>query len=578
MSSNRYKFVESTITLAFVVTFMYDSYSTLTQRCAKAQRYLVGVDNPKNEEVAGASKRERMEKLVYLSRRLYMIVTITHTYLAIKYLLLGLLNLDWFAEYRYYDCYILGRPSFSGTSYVSTIVMALIINFCLLGYRYLVRRRIRYTFDFELFKFLQLDPDVVLENEIAIEEDRLIRRRRSSIAVPSDKSEFRDKYSILDKMGKEYPSRYETQYEQIKLHFENPFQPHPDQPDSILIRLNRTSKAHNNLVFLMFTMYTIGFVVCTIVLLCLVIFITSETMLTAHGFFINYEVCIRYIKDLSPKQSSEYSYIYDLHNADPPSRRIPSLPRFNFYHVIRLSIDLLENAVMYFDPFISSTLHTSYLILQVLDLITYSQTLEQKLVETIRTMRNENEARLIMSFCLDAVSSQSLTDLNAIRDHSKRETKHCITTLQAYILDYIRLVRSYQDYSSHQASSILLLWILLTAGISLWLATNTFNDLEYEFRYAQMGLGIFAVICMSFMGIFESKSRRLYYFMSIAMSIDKDVLVSKQKWCKLSKFFYPRPMYCFALFGQSEMSWLFGMKVSSHNQGSLVSWLSTNNL
>lgn len=560
MSIKTHVFVKFAITIALVVTFMFETYDKLTHEYPTRHRYLAGDHDGILNRDTSASRKLR-QTLITISSRLHTLVTIAHIYLAIKFILVGLLYFDSFADYRYYDCYVLGRTSFSGQNYISTIVLGLIVNFYILGYRYMVRSRVRYSFDYEVLRFLKLDTEEVLGNEIEIEEDRVIRKR-SSNAMASNEGDFRHRYSILDTAIKDFPTRYGTQYGKIKFHFENPFRPYPDQPDNTLIRLNRTSRVHRSLRLFVVSLYTVGLLFGAIVLMSLVIIFTSRTIFTAHGFFVNYDACIRYIKSLTPERSKQFSFIYDQDSTEPPSQSIPSLPIFNLYHVLRLSIDLLDNAIMYCDPFIASTIHTSYMILQVVDLIVYAHLLEQRLVDTIEMMRNEHQTRFIRSVQLDSIAS--LAELDAYRqDNSKREPEDfCLTTLQAYILDYLHMVRRYQDYSVYQASAILFIWISLTAGISFWLATNTFNNLQYEFRFAQMGLGLFAVISMGISAVLESKSRKLYHFMSVAMSIDRDVLVSKQKWCHLSKFFYPRPMYCFALFGQSEMSWLFCMKVS----------------
>lgn len=124
------------------------------------------------------------------------------------------------------------------------------------------------------------------------------------------------------------------------------------------------------------------------------------------------------------------------------------------------------------------------------------------------------------------------------------------------------MIDSYKHYSRFQTIAVWIVWILWTSVTSFWLANNKHSDLVEEFLWGQVGLAFVAISCMTFSSYFESRSRRLYHLICVAMALDTDVLSTKKRWYQLTKFFYPKPMYCFAFFDTSELSYLFCMKVS----------------
>lgn len=556
------KILQLVLMSTLVLTFMYEDFDEIA--------YARPTDNcnirEKSTLEASAFKRRRLR---LLSRRLFTVIVTVHFVLLFKYLLLACLHLERFEEYRYLDCYILGRFSFSSKTYLATTVLTMIAIVYTLSYRFYTYNQASKLFNFELFRFLTLDHEEVLWNEIQLKKNRLgDNRRRTTNAdgrVKKSSKKYLERYSVIE--GEEAIELKElgNKYGRIKIFFENPFKIRTNKYNPMLLRLNRTADAWCNLKYSTTIYYPIGLTLLLMMGFSYVYMFIVKTVLTTSGYYVNYSLCVSYIKSLGPSSARNYSYIIDVNDLSLPNQSIPSLPVVSMYHIVRLLMDITDNLFIWVDSIMAATLHTSLMLMQVIDLGVYVYELERRLKRTLHIMRYGDTDKVYKSMKLEAVKIRSaLEPLKTSNDVSLADhDEYCVPTTQAYVLDYLRLVKSYGLYSIYQTSAIAAVWLFMTAGISFWLGANRNLDLQGEFRWGQFGLAFFAVFCLSLSAYLESRTRKLYHLICIAMAIDTDVLVTKERWCNLTRFFYPKPMYCFAYFERSKISWLFCMKVST---------------
>lgn len=544
--------------IVLTLTFMYESYYDMAYKYQEETqtRYSSNIYRDKHDY-----KRANIFRIV--TKVMFRVIAFFHIFIAIKYLFLGLLYLDWFEEYRVYDCFILGRVSFSTSSYFVTIVMTFSAVTYSFVYRFVIYNRIAHSFNFELFRFIQLDSDEVLWNEIQLKKyHRAIQRRSTNVEIEDT---IMGKLKVRYSCGKIDHRRFEPRYGKFKFLFKNPFQPKPDQPNSILLRLNRTTHSWHSLRKTLIVYYPMtSFVFICIGVMYGYLFLWVP-ILSEYGFHIKYENCIKHIKSLSPEESAAYSYIYHSNLSDPPSREVPSVPIMNFYHIARLTFDCMENAYVWVDTYIAFTIYTSFISMQVMDLLEYLTVLERKLHKTISIMRCKSSMGGKDPADMNPVRLKSLIGSNILdQDPHLDELEDCSpTTMQAHILDYLRLVGTYQSYARYQTIfGVWIMWIAATAGISFWLAVHKFEDLQGEFRWGQIILAFIAVSCMSISAYFESRSRKLYHLISVAMAVDSDLLITKPRWCYLMQYYFPKPLYCFSAFDDAKFSWILCFQVS----------------
>lgn len=508
----------------------------------------------------------RRSKLRSLSNWWFRITVTIYSLMLTKYLFLWLLNLDCFAEYRFIDCYILGRLAFSSQSYNATrvlIVISLVFN---LTFRFIIVNWTVNSVNYELFRFLELDSEEVVWNEVQLKRYHKAFGRAMTDFVIESTRKFNKAAQRFSLQTVCFNSTPEPQYGKIRFHFENPFQIQPGSLDSCLLRLNRTPDARQKLKRAMTIYYPIAVLFFMVNSALFAYFFILGTTLTSMGFSVNYHNCVSYIASLGPEGSLYYSHIYRGDGSQLLDRAIPSMPVSSVYHIIRSSVDLLENAFIWCECFLAVTLHTTFMFVQLVDLLVYSEILKERVKSTIEFMRYESMSTVEH---VEAVANrlhplvQSAKDLESVADLSP-------ATTQAHVLDYLRLVASYRDYARFQTFAILLVWITMTAGISFWLAVNKFDDLHGEWRWSQAGLALYAVSAMGFLSYFESNSRKLYNLMSSATAVDADLMETKERWCHLTMFFYPKPMYCIAIFDVSKYSWLSCMQVSQIWHGAPV--------
>lgn len=542
------------LTCLLLLTFMYEAYYELTYSTEQNLTESIAEKGIGGKRGKGLQKN----KLRSLSRRWFKAIVIVYGFLSIKYLLLCLLNLDYFAGYRFLDCYVVGRIAFSTKSYNATRVLIVIALIFSLVFRLIIVNKTAQSVNYELFRFFELDSEEVVSNEIQLRRYRKALRRGAINLAIENTIKYDDiplRYS-LEAIGRYSPPV--PHHEKFRFYFENPFESRPDRLNSILLRLNRKSDARQMLKNAMIIYYPIALAIFLFIPMIYMYFFILETTVTSKGFLINYDNCIKHIESLSPEEALLYSHIYRTNLSLLPSGSITSVPILSPYHIIRLFADVIEFIFAWCECCLAVALYTNIMILQLLDLTIYLKLLKEKVQTTIEYMRYNSMTTV------EHVKMVRNLNFALVRDqkYGPPETDCCAATTQADILDYLRLVASYRGYARFQTSAILLVWVAMAMGTSFWLAVNKFDDLRGEWRWAQLGVASYAIVAMGTLAYFESSSRKLYTLMSSAMAVDNDIIGTKLRWCHLTMFFHPKPLYCITILDISKYSWLSCMQVS----------------
>lgn len=77
-----------------------------------------------------------------------------------------------------------------------------------------------------------------------------------------------------------------------------------------------------------------------------------------------------------------------------------------------------------------------------------------------------------------------------------------------------------------------------------------------------MGGTLFALFVFVGAALTRTLNHRLYEPITRAMALDDDRSVTKLRWATLMRYYTPKAMYCFNLFGSIEISWMFCIQVS----------------
>lgn len=212
-------------------------------------------------------------------------------------------------------------------------------------------------------------------------------------------------------------------------------------------------------------------------------------------------------------------------------------------------------------------MHSTLLAVHVVDLLTHLKLLDNRLVKTIASLRHKSLGEFMKFAHLDSFHLDSLIEMGPLQDirihELSSEDDCCASTTQAHVLDYMRMVGRYKVYVRFQVFAIWLVWLVMTAAYSSWLNVHKFQELPGEFRWGYIVLAIMAISSVSICAYVESRSRKLYRLICIAMAIDDDLLGTRLRWCHLAQYFSPKPLYCFTALDRTKFSWLFCMQVSS---------------
>lgn len=355
--------------------------------------------------------------------------------------------------------------------------------------------------------------------------------------------------------------------------------------------------------------------VCTIVGWLLLMYYTlGGSVLTNLGFELSYPTCVTWLRDCQLEQanatnpatgatsnlncSTPKSSLFDLTTIyqtprvlghERPLDQIPSviplegIQQMGWYNLARLLADLVENHLVYIE-FIDNFVCLVYVnSINSFDVILNARQIKRRLEQLIHSLeqrqshqrasyRTYDSTITITGPMVRAANSARwraggpAESMPTIQDHDV-ETLEQIDKIQAILTDHFELVKSYNAFISFFTTIYLLCWLLATMTVCSWMATikSRSTGIEKEFAMAEIGGTMVAFFLTVPFAITKSENTRLYPLISRAMALDLSDPTKKHRWSTIIKHFYPRPLYCFAIFGSSEISWLFCLK--------LVSWV-----
>lgn len=494
-------------------------------------------------------------------QNIYLLVGLLLTFSLLKSLLITLLGLDMFTSHRWLDCFILGRISLS--AYFAMAGRLITIAFVVFVSSWIATvLLLRPDFTLESIEFLLVDYEQVLAIEAKMggsggagRRDRLPRAplglERYIQGQGEAAAEARDLFFLFDRSTGEPKIR-------------------PNRTASARLRLSRFVLS-----------YSISAVTFMLLASPFAIYIIWSSLLSQQGFELYYNLCTDYIVRHQPllainastraNPNSNYPHhLFEelLSQIYVPTKTVgelarerlnapavlPTRPFVNLrapYHWLRIFLDLFETSFIWMLAGFSFFLDTFIAFVQVYDLFIYFLHVEQAL------QLNLNHLKRLEIFRRTGEPS-SMVQLV----HRKSPSVASVQTLQ---MDFFRLVGSYDAYISLVIAFSVCLWLIISLMVCVHILDfggGTRSKVRAEVYLIELFISVnfFAVV-----GSFAAARRRfrqLYSLLASNMALDQDVHNTKLLWVGLLKYFQPRPIYCFTIFGFTEISWFFCLKVS----------------
>lgn len=469
------------------------------------------------------------------------------------HLTIVLLNFDLFSSLRYLDCYLPGRFLIHGRVAGGSKFIALIlclyqiagrVNFYMMKPNYEM-----YCIEFMLFNY----------NEVLMWEIRLANNANNYkiVAVNSlNNVEFDDYYNSI-------------------VGFKNEFSDVGSQ--KLILRPNRTVKSWKTLTdfsFLFIAVCLLAF----IFILPFVFYLLTPIIMTRHGFELNYPNCVDWIKNQI--EPLDYKDIYVFRgsrlenkstvltnsNSNPLFLPFIDFQPFSFYNVVRTCIDLLINLICWLDIFLTLSTQLYFILIALVDIVTYAHELRKSLKKLVLELEKARTApRQNFNQDLNEATKRRYSSIGGNRWQTTACHLSEVTENQALILDYFLSINKYNVFISFMAAFSILFWLIYTASFCFcFMLPSTKGQQTNSTEFLVLfGLATFFVLLIiGSAAIVRTASRNIYTLAATAMVLDQNYLTTKRRWSSILKFFFPTPLFCFRLFKDSEISWLFCLKVT----------------
>lgn len=512
-----------------------------------------GVD--RSGQAAIRSKLKSTEKYARCQR---VFICILYTFMMLKYLSMILLDSKVFANYRYIDCYLLGRLSFVGRTSSFNKYTAFYFLSTLVVYRSFLYLR-RPKFNYQCLDFYLRGRECALLNEAITKSPEM--EDESPIGhelFPHDPIEDRMLTSsvyfeeIANEEGNE--SEHNSIY-LIKNHF---------NMNSIL-RPNRTLKSWKKIyiftgaIFVIVSIWTCFFAI-------LIWSLIQPLWVTEAGFQMSYRSCVRWIR--AHPDRSDYHHIFEpsLKNSvelDPRKQpfKLPLIDfvPFNPYHMIRICLDLIENVIIYLDILGTYFIHTFIVWTIILDNHSSFKEISRSLKSLIERQHSVKNIAAIEQ----TIDSLQLNQTWIGNQHKRLE--HDLSYNQAILVDHFALISKYNPYVSHHTLHCICMWLLYTGALCAWMAIAGSRAVQLEFHVAEVAIGLWTLALLGAVALARLNNMKLYSLIATAMALDQNWMSTKMRWMIILKYYYPSPLYCYALFKSTPISFLFCVKVSEAN-------------
>lgn len=255
----------------------------------------------------------------------------------------------------------------------------------------------------------------------------------------------------------------------------------------------------------------------------------------------------------------------------------------NFYHIIRILCDLLENIICWYGMILCYAYYI-YLITHItFDCNYYVRYLvinmDRLRFRMRKSIRLENQSDILKYIRNDYSSFQLTTSsCRILAATSKRMTMlptkspplGIVTNeLQASILDYFNLIAFYNKFISFSALLHIVTWIFYSTIVFVRILRPSRLESVASYDYGvQVEFYLFfgwcfLMVLMILVGssVLDSQAHKLYKAITNAMILDNDHWTCKIRWMTLASHFYPKRIHCFTFLGH-KLSWLFCLRVS----------------
>lgn len=487
---------------------------------------------------------------------------VLYCYLFCHHLAICLLDLRWLRSNRYLDCLLVGRFIISSRVLDGSKIFALALCIHQLVARMLFysRRTSRY-FRLICLEFMLFRPTEVSAWEMKLDQE--LGREAKRKKLDECQSLWKNNLIYSQKM----PTSGHDRMCNSTVGLENQFTlckgRHFDQVNEFILRPNRSQDSWN--ILANFTVYfLLASLSFSAPFLGALSYLFAPVILTRRGFELNYPNCVEWIKRQPQPQLYEHIYRPTGWNdmSDQMNRSVRQtapllLPYQDFqltssYNVVRAIVDSLVTLFFWVDIYLSITFHLYICYIVSLDVALYYLRLNKMIQKLLSRMQAGS------SYC----TPKSFAPSRARRDTCEAD----IYKIQSIIMDYFNLIFKYNPFINLMCIFNIFLWLVYTAIISGWFllpkAGSQHSDARTEFAFL-FGASTAQISCLlGSASIIRHLSRQLYSQMVRMMAFDENSASTKERWSIIVKFYWPRAMYCFTLFNNYELSWMFYLKVS----------------
>lgn len=491
----------------------------------------------------------------------YLFVTYFSILLA-KNIVLCLLDLDYFSDYRYLDCYLIGRLVLDGRFCGAAKYLAIV--FCMFQLIWI------YSLDFSdlEFSFLSLDflsysYSEVFEFEAAQPDGH---RQRSQRAASSASERNFGRFLEQANLG-----RIKHHHQLPTFFFQDSLIASP--ANNYTLRPNRTTESWRRLAKFTLIYFLVALVV--VALVAPFFFYHLATIVTTRlGYELSYAHCIDHIGHLqqqrehSPPSSSSNKFIYVptkpldqmLRERSNPPMVLPLVDTKppTAYNLVTLLADVIDNS-FFWTATGSSFVFDTYIVLVIaLDVALYLEAIERRLLKLFEQMQC-CQTKCFIGSCRRGSGG----------GNNGNDNMHEAAQVQAMLMDFFVLIGKYEAFVHYYFMFCMALWLTFTFTIcvGIFSPSSALSLARAEIYALEVFASVYFCSIMGFFASLRDRIRRLYGQVASIMAMESlelevDAWKSRERWALLMQHYYPTPLYCFSIFGAIEVNWFFGLKVS----------------
>lgn len=474
--------------------------------------------------------------------RLYTITNLVITFfIFIKYVLCITMDLSSWSEYRFIDCYILGRLVLGTQAKVSKY-SALLVTCCLSIIRWYINIS-RPKLKFYVLEFILYEYEEVLVQELKFKNSN----------KPKKEAKSKRRYlniNGLHNIGGQELTQHSLFW--IKRYLPKDGERVEDSRENIL-RLNRSTKCWQ--LFRSLTFYYYFYVFASFVLVMLFIsYFIVPSILRESDSKNNYYRCTewrdRCLND-STFEPARCKFVNDILDN-------------RYYNFLRIIADLIENFFIYSDIFgwASSTLFLYLLIIP--DIYINALKIKSRLKHLLGSLR---QTRVFNHQCYNDTIIKT-TDV--VRRHWPKsngcETSDIIE-LQDILVDHLHMTIRYNSFMTFIAIMLMIALAGYSAIIIRWATIVGRSSIKIELYIILVFYTSLLFFLLGLMAFIRTKNAHLYKLITSAMALDDSLNVTKHRWTMILKYYFPRPLYAYRMLGVVDVSWLLMIKVCNCYDG-----------